>query len=174
MAPLRIQATLSVALIAITFALTATSCGSDAAKTADTTDAVAAAASTVTEKAAPPTTQELPASTASDEVSTAPPPEYPAINSDALGWLALSSCKQPKKGWWSCTNGDGTVLIREADTGADVWPSVRKRSDYNQFGSVLFDVDGGGVLYFPSAMGWPQLVEPGPYPGVSVVDVDVL
>lgn len=107
----------------------------------------------------------------------------PGFSAATIKWLDCDTPPTKEGSWWKCIHttrdsqrgsGTGPAYLRESGTPEDVFDEVTARSDYNKFGSLLFESDAGGLVYMPSALPFEQTAQTGKAPGLTGVDTDCL
>jgi hypothetical protein len=136
------------------------------------------------ENAAKSSTTSTEATTSTTEASTTTTiGTIPGFSAATIKWLDCDTPPIKEGSWWKCIHtsrdpergsGSGPAYLRESGAPEDVWGEVRARSDYNEFGSVLYESNAGGVVYIPSLLPFEQATVPGKKPGLTGVDTDCL
>ena len=149
-------------LLGLVVTILASGCGGEDAAPSPATQPQTAAPSTT---AIPEPTTTAPART---EASA-----QPKVAPEAIDFLDCDSLAK-EGAWWTCRRLGGVAYIIESGTAQSVYDQIRKRSDYNENSSTLYESDGG-FIYLPSLDDFEQfLTHVGPVPGMKVVDTDQL
>ena len=150
--------------------------GTDAATTIAETSATSETVTTVapattTASTSPPTT--IAATTSTAAATTVPAPAMPDISDDALEFMELDGCELQDDGWWRCTRDSAELFITEESDPVIAFEQVQAMPGYNEFAAVLFAVEGGGIVYLPTTIGW-EMFDVAPWPDMSVIDTDCI